>query len=299
MSVKVTEKEYEGYGKCVFIENDACTLAVTIEFGPRVIYFARKGRKNVMLEDRDGLFTVDVEGYGTWRNRGGHRLWVAPELLPETYYPDNAPVAYKAEGDTVTFTPPVTPFAKQLETVIKLDADKAVAEVTQRITNVGDKEADFALWSITGLTDGGTAVIPMCTRKAGYLPNRVMSLWDYSDINDPRFKLTNEYARIRQDKFLPSPFKAGFNVEDGFAAYAVNEQIFVKCFGDYQFVEYPDYSCNFEMYTNYKFLECEILGEKRKYQPGETTEVTETWYLLDNEGDKEPELDKIRTAVGK
>ncbi|EGC02697.1 MULTISPECIES: hypothetical protein [Ruminococcus] len=299
MSVKVTEKEYEGYGKCVFIENDACTLAVTIEFGPRVIYFARKGRKNVMLEDRDGLFTVDVEGYGTWRNRGGHRLWVAPELLPETYYPDNAPVAYKAEGDTVTFTPPVTPFAKQLETVIKLDADKAVAEVTQRITNVGDKEADFALWSITGLTDGGTAVIPMCTRKAGYLPNRVMSLWDYSDINDPRFKLTNEYARIRQDKFLPSPFKAGFNVEDGFAAYAVNEQIFVKCFGDYQFVEYPDYSCNFEMYTNYKFLECEILGEKRKYQPGESTEVTETWHLLDNEGDKEPELDKIRTAVGK
>jgi hypothetical protein len=299
MSVKITEKEYEGYGKCVFMENDACTLAVTIEFGPRVIYFARKGRKNVMLEDRDGLFTVDVEGYGTWRNRGGHRLWVAPELLPETYYPDNAPVAYKAEGDTVIFTPPVTPFAKQLETVIKLDADKAVAEVTQRITNVGDKEADFALWSITGLTDGGTAVIPMCTRKSGYLPNRVMSLWDYSDINDPRFKLTNEYARIRQDKFLPSAFKAGFNVEDGFAAYAVNEQIFVKCFGDYQFVEYPDYSCNFEMYTNHKFLECEILGEKRKYQPGETTEVRETWHLLDNEGDREPELDKIRTAVGK
>ncbi|WP_294476256.1 hypothetical protein [uncultured Ruminococcus sp.] len=299
MSVKITEKEYEGYGKCVFMENDACTLAVTIEFGPRVIYFARKGRKNVMLEDREGLFTVDVEGYGTWRNRGGHRLWVAPELLPETYYPDNAPVAYKAVGDTVTFTPPVTPFAKQLETVIKLDADKAVAEVTQRITNVGDKEADFALWSITGLTDGGTAVIPMCTRKSGYLPNRVMSLWDYSDINDPRFKLTNEYARIRQDKFLPSAFKAGFNVEDGFAAYAVNEQIFVKCFGDYQFVEYPDYSCNFEMYTNHKFLECEILGEKRKYQPGETTEVRETWHLLDNEGDREPELDKIRTAVGK
>ena len=299
MSVKITEKEYEGYGKCVFMENDACTLAVTIEFGPRVIYFARKGRKNVMLEDREGLFTVDVEGYGTWRNRGGHRLWVAPELLPETYYPDNAPVAYKAVGDTVTFTPPVTPFAKQLETVIKLDADKAVAEVTQRITNVGDKEADFALWSITGLTDGGTAVIPMCTRKSGYLPNRVMSLWDYSDINDPRFKLTNEYARIRQDNFLPSAFKAGFNVEDGFAAYAVNEQIFVKCFGDYQFVEYPDYSCNFEMYTNHKFLECEILGEKRKYQPGETTEVRETWHLLDNEGDREPELDKIRTAVGK
>lgn len=299
MSVKISEKEYKSYGKCVFIENDAAELAVTLEFGPRVIYFARKGRENVMLEDLEDQFTEEVEGYGTWHNRGGHRLWVAPELMPETYYPDNNPVAYKAEGDTVTFTPPATPMDKQLEMVLKLDAEKAVVEVTQRITNVGDKKADFALWSITGLCAGGTAVIPMCTRKAGFLPNRVMSLWDYSDIADPRFKLTNEYARIRQDKFMPGPFKAGFNVEDGFAAYAVNEQIFVKCFGDYEFVEYPDYSCNFEMYTNYKFLECEILGEKRKYQPGETTEVKETWHLLDNAGDKEPELDKIRAAVGK
>ena len=299
MSVSISEKEYKSYGKCVFIENDACTLAVTVGFGPRVIYFSRKGRENVMLEDTEQVFTVDVEGYGTWRNRGGHRLWVAPELLPETYYPDEAPVEYKAEGDTVTFTPPATPFGKQLRTTVRLDPDKAVAHITQSITNVGDKEADFALWSITGLTAGGTAVIPMCTRRSGYLPNRVMSLWDYSDINDPRFKLTNEYARIRQDKFIQGAFKAGFNVEDGFAAYAVNEQIFVKCFGDYQFVEYPDYSCNFEMYTNNRFLECEILGEKRRYQPGETTEVTETWHLLDNTGDIEPDLDKIRTAVGK
>lgn len=299
MSIKISEKEYKSYGKCVFIANDAVELAVTIEFGPRVIYFARKGKENVMLEDLEDNFTEEVEGYGTWRNRGGHRLWVAPELMPETYYPDNNPVAYKAEGDVVTFTPPVTPMGKQMETVLKLDADKAVVEVTQRITNVADKEADFALWSITGLCAGGTAVIPMCTRKSGFLPNRVMSLWDYTDIADPRFKLTNEYARIRQDKFMPGPFKVGFNVEDGFAAYAVNEQIFVKCFGDYEFVEYPDYSCNFEMYTNRQFLECEILGEKRKYQPGETTEVKETWHLLDNTGDNEPELDKIRAAVGK
>lgn len=299
MSVKITEKEYKSFGKCVFMENDVCTVAVTVEFGPRVIYFSMKDKQNVMLEDEQGLFTLDVDGYGTWRNRGGHRLWVAPELVPETYNPDNDPVEYKVNGSEVSFKPPVTPFKKQLETIVKLDENKAAVQVTQRITNLDDKEADFALWSITGLTAGGTAVIPMCTRKAGYLPNRVMSLWDYSDVYDPRFKLTNEYARIRQDKFIPKAFKAGFNVEDGFAAYAVNEQIFVKCFGEYQFVEYPDYSCNFEMYTNQQFLECEILGEKRKYQPGETTEMTETWYLLDNTGDIEPDLDKIRTAVGK
>ena len=168
MSVKITEKEYKSFGKCVFMENDVCTVAVTVEFGPRVIYFSMKDKQNVMLEDEQGLFTLDVDGYGTWRNRGGHRLWVAPELVPETYNPDNDPVEYKVNGSEVSFKPPVTPFKKQLETIVKLDDNKAAVQVTQRITNLDDKEADFALWSITGLTAGGTAVIPMCTRKAGY-----------------------------------------------------------------------------------------------------------------------------------
>ena len=299
MSVNITEKVYKDCGKCVFIENDVCSLAVSVEFGPRVLFFALKGKENVMFEDPQDEFTLDVGEYGTWHNRGGHRLWVAPELVPETYSPDNDAVEYSVNGDEITFKPAATPFKKQLETVIKLDASKPIVNVIQRITNLDDKAADYAVWSITGLTVGGTAVIPMCTRKSGFLPNRVMRLWDYSDVYDPRFKLTNEYARIKQDKFIQGAFKAGFNVEDGFAAYAVNEQIFVKSFGEYQFVEYPDYSCNFEMYTNPKFLECEVLGEKRAYQPGETAELSETWYLIDNTGDIEPDLDKIRAAIGK
>ena len=42
-----------------------------------------------MLEDLDRKFTLDTGDYGTWYNCGGHRLWVAPEFVPETYSPDN------------------------------------------------------------------------------------------------------------------------------------------------------------------------------------------------------------------
>lgn len=84
-------------------------------------------------------------------------------------------------------------------------------------------------------------MIPVNTAKRGYLPNRVISLWDYSDICDSRFRMSNSMVRIRQDSFIRKAFKAGFNLEDGFAVYAVKEQIFAKCIPEYKDVCYPDF----------------------------------------------------------
>ena len=138
----------------------------------------------------------------------------------------------------------------------------------------------------------------MSTHKKGYLPNRVISLWDYSDINDSRFRITNSEVRIRQDSYVRKAFKAGFNLEDGYAAYAVNGQIFAKCIPKYEEVCYPDYSCNFEVYTNSLFLECELLGEKREFAKNEEAVISEHWCLLDNEGNFEPDLNDFKEHIG-
>ena len=44
-------------------------------------------------------------------------------------------------------------------------------------------------------------------------------------------------------------------------------------------MQYPDFGCNFETYTNKHFLECEILGALRAYQPGESAIIDETWEI--------------------
>ena len=297
MGVNISEKTYKNYGKCVFLDNGIITIGVTVEIGPRVIYFSLNGKENVMLEDIDRNFTEDTADYGTWVNYGGHRLWVAPEVNPETYYPDNAPVGYDFSDDTLTLTPPATPFGKQMTIIIQMDASAPVAEVTSKIKNISDKPSEYAAWSITGLTDGGVCVVPVNTRETGYLANRVLSLWDYTDISDSRFRMTNAEYRIKQDKFVKKAFKIGFNLVDGFAAYAVNEQIFVKIMPPYKEVRYPDYSCNSEVYTNSRFLECEHIGEMRSYAPGEEAVVTEWWVMLDNTGDIDPKIESIRNAV--
>ena len=298
MSISTEKRAYKNYGECVFLNNGAATIGVTVEVGPRVIYFSLNGKKNVMFEDTDRRFFVDADGYGRWTNYGGHRLWVSPEFVPETYSPDNDPVDYKIDGNVLTLTPPATPFGKQLSVEIVMDETLPAVSVTQRIKNVSDKDSEYAAWSITGLTDGGVCVVPLSNKKTGYLANRVISLWDYTDVNDSRLKFGNDEVRVRQDTFVESALKFGFNNEDGFTSYAVNDQIFVKKVPAYENVRYPDYSCNCEVYTNSRFLECEIIGELKTYAPGEEAVISEKWCLLSNDSGFEPTAGKVREEVG-
>ncbi|MBR6873533.1 MAG: hypothetical protein IKN17_08530 [Ruminococcus sp.] len=294
MSVSYSIKSYKNFGKCVFITNGKITLGVTVELGPRVIYCALEGRENIMFVDEIRRFNVDCGSYGTWYNYGGHRLWCSPEVVPETYSPDNDPVDFRVEGNVFTFTAPATPFGKELSLIFEVSEDCPEVKVISRIRNVSDKPSEFAPWSLTCLADGSVAIMPMCTRKSGYLPNRVVSFWEYSDVADPRFKMTNTYARIRQDSFLETPFKAAFNNEDGWEAVVLKNQIFIKKISEYEFIRYPDYSCNVEVFTNDSFLECEVLGEYRAYAPGESAEIAETWKLVDAPDGYAPDIEQLR-----
>lgn len=45
MSVRVSNKQYKNFGNCVFLDNGLISLGVTVDLGPRIIYFARRARK--------------------------------------------------------------------------------------------------------------------------------------------------------------------------------------------------------------------------------------------------------------
>lgn len=261
------------------MENGSIRLIATTDVGPRIIFFGFCGGSNVLFEDHERNFYEINSGYGIWYAYGGHRLWCAPEKMPETYLPDNSKVKAEFNGNTLTLTPPKTIFDKQYSLICTMNDDDSVV-IQNRIVNCSDKPMEFAPWSVTGLAPGGTEYIPLCSDNNGFLPNRTMSLWSYSDINDSRFKLSNKYALLRQDENIESAFKAGFNVTEGYAAYILNGQVLKVSVEDYRKVEYPDFCCNFETYTNNLFLECEILGELKSYHPGEAASINEKWELF-------------------
>ena len=278
MSVKCYDIEYKNYGKCLCLDNGRIRLIATIDVGPRIVFFGFTDGDNVLFEDVDRNFYEINSGYGVWYAYGGHRIWCAPEVMPETYLPDNSKVEAIFDGGTLTLTPAKTIFDKQFELVITMDDNNSVT-IENKITNCSDKPVKFAPWSVTGLAAGGTEIIPLCREDKGFLPNRTMSLWSYSNIKDERFILTDKYALLRQDPKEKKAFKAGFNVTGKQIVYVNGRKIFRMTFEGYKMMEYPDFSCNFETYTNDLFLECELLGELRNYQPGETALLKEKWEL--------------------
>ena len=84
---------YANYGKCVGFERGGTKVLVTLDLGPRVIWFGTPDF-NFLGEDRDrnvdkgGEYFDENFGAGTkWYLYGGHRVWEAAEG-PETYVPD-------------------------------------------------------------------------------------------------------------------------------------------------------------------------------------------------------------------
>ncbi len=295
MSVKCYETEYKNFGRCVCLDNGIIKLMATIEVGPRIIYFGIRGKDNILFEDLDRDFYEMNRGYGIWYAYGGHRLWTAPEVMPETYLPDNNPVSYTFKNNTLILTPDETLSKKQFRLICEM-TEGNVVHITNSITNCSDTPQRFAPWSVTGFASGGTEFIPLCTEKTGFLPNRTMALWSYSSLRDERFALADNYATLQHDEHCNTPFKVGFNVNDGYVVYAANGQVLRKSFAAYEKTDYPDFCCNFETYTNQHFLEVELLGEEREYNPMETASLKETWEITES---KLPTNDVISSYIQK
>ncbi|MDR1641789.1 MAG: DUF4380 domain-containing protein [Clostridiales bacterium] len=297
--VNVTEVVSPVWGKCAKIENEQIELLVTLEFGPRVIHASRIGKENMMFEDLDRTPLGEKQDVfsETLKLCGGHRLWISPEILPRCYYPDSKPVEFEPTENGGIFTAPVEDYNFIQKSIqITLMEDEPSVSIAHTVKNCGAWDIYFAHWCITMLAPGGKEVIPVPVEKTGLLPNRVLTLWDYSDIGDPRVHWGNRYITLKQDSSMENAFKVGINSEAGWAAYFNRGQVFIKTFDTVPGGAYPDGGCSFETYTNGKMLECETLGEFVDLEPGDEATLYEHWDLYATDivpSDDPDELDKL------
>jgi hypothetical protein len=49
---------YKKFGKCLFITNGYFDLMVTVDVGPRIIFFGLHNDKNILFEDNDSVFIM-------------------------------------------------------------------------------------------------------------------------------------------------------------------------------------------------------------------------------------------------
>ena len=114
------------------------------------------------------------------------------------------------------------------------------------------------------------------------LHNRILVIWPYTRINDPRLVLRDDFILIRASASLYAslpPLKIGYYNPHGWAAYWLDGVLFRKTFDLHPGAAYPDAGCNTETYCS-DAIELESLGPLGKLAPGASVTFTETWELF-------------------
>lgn len=285
--------KFGGWSNCIRLTNGKIELIATIDVGPRIVYFGFTGGQNFfhLIPEHAGKTGEDV-----FRYYGGHRLWIAPENIPLSYYPDNFPVQYVYENDVLTLTQKesTTAIVKQLE--IKLSKDKNDATVVHRFVNEGSASFNVSTWGLSMLAAGSRAIVPQEPYGEGddfLLPSRSMALWQYTQMSDPRWIWGNRYIQAKHDGQYTSEQKIGILNKEQWVACYLNGEVFIKKISYNDRAVYPDFMSNNEIYINGHFLEIETLGPLVHLAPGEVTEHQEHWLLANAEADEqESSIDK-------
>jgi hypothetical protein len=278
--VKIQEIPYSGWKNCVQITNGTVDLIVTVDVGPRIIRYGFVGQANEMCEIKS---TMGLTGGNEWRLYGGHRLWHSPESKQRTYEPDNFPVQWKEVLNgikTVQNEEPGTKIIKEMD--IMLSSENSEVDIVHRLTNSGPWPVELSAWSITAMATGGTEVVPLDSTDTGLLPNRVLALWPYTSLNDPRIYFGAKYIILSQSNDMCHPLKFGISNENGWAAYFNHNHLFVKYYAHDKRAKYPDFGVSYETYTNDYMLEMETLSPLTLLEPGSHIEHVEKWTLYDN-----------------
>ncbi len=276
----VTKREYRGWQNNFALTNGAIEMIVTADVGPRVIHCGFRGGRNLFHNFEEAMGRA---GESDWQNRGGHRLWVAPEVAATTKALDNGPVRVVETAHGVIATQPIEPETRlEKEIEIRLHPTAAAATLIHRVRNHNPWAVRFAPWALTVMAPGGVGVAglpPRVRHEDRLLPANALAMWGYTDLSDPRWKFLPRHILLRQDPSAVTPQKLGLFNERSWVAYQLDGEVFLKRATADAAREYPDYGVSVEIFTNGDMLELETLGPLENVAPGGAAEHVEEWSL--------------------
>ena len=281
------------------LENDTLRLEYLTDGGLRIMRLSYLGSPNLLGDAHDISWNTPLGDYSVL---GGHRLWISPEIPEKTYIPEKSGIKAREIDNGVELSGPSEPVSGVRKSVrIELDRKLPVVRLTHTITNENPTPISIAPWAITMFRQGGTVILPQPIGNAdpnGLLHNRVLVLWPYTRLSDPRLTLRDDFFLLHALPGLP-PCKLGYYDSAGWLAYWLDDVLFRKSFDVPQpGVIYPDAGCNAETYCNDRFVELESLGPLAPIDPGESTKLSETWELYP--GLNVPFIpEEIRSLLGK
>lgn len=272
--------EYRGWSNCIKLTNGEIELIATTDVGPRIIRLGFVGGQNFFKNYEEQLGKIGGE---VWNIMGGHRLWHAPEAAPRTYSPDNDPIEFSWEDNVLTLKQPVeqsTGIEKEIQIFIAEHTNQV--QVKHRLYNRNLWNVTLAPWALSVMNEGGRIIIPQEEYRPHpdcLSPARPLILWHFTNMADPRWNWGTKYIQLRQDPAATTKQKLGTLNKQGWAAYALGDELFIKTCPYFPQASYADYGCNLETFTDSDMLEVETLGPLTVLEPGESVDHDETWFI--------------------
>lgn len=288
MPVYIERSTYKEFGNCVKIYNEISELYVTTDFGPRVIHYSLLGGSNIMFNNHQHVNIKRGEDFDRtfysgayWDVYGGNRMWVCPEIMPDTFYPDHDQVDYEIILNGAIFMcKPQIHNDVQLSMRVTLEESSSRVHLVYTAKNIGNTPKVMSAWSISAVDAGGFEIIPQSTEKKGVIPNRLISLWDYSDMSDKRLHWLKNYIVLQQIPDIDRPTKVGINNTDGWACYLNKGICFVCRYNHDPDGNYADLGVSYESYANQYYLEMESMAPLKRIETDQSSVHEETWEVF-------------------
>jgi hypothetical protein len=264
-----------GWDNTYRLSDDLVELFVTANLGPCIIRYG--------FEDPDNLLHEAGEAVGKssgpeFRLYGGHLLWVSPEV-ERTYYPDNGPVNVAVSGNAVRFTaeqedsPPGMHLQKESGSRFggfRLTRSNYTPHRESRV--VADNSRALVTDDDGSRRPSRPAAPLRALRWTRTIPCRwEPSVYGRSPILPTRAGLRHvihPVATIRKSRGAASRNKIGgiFNSAGwGTHRASIFSSSAFRCIAG---AKYPDFGCNFQVFTNPEFLELGTLGPVVELRPG-------------------------------
>lgn len=290
----IVKEDFHGWPNTYRLSNGLVEARVVTDVGPRIMDFRTVGGANLLYvrESEAGKQKED-----TWMQRGGWRLWIAPERRETTYALDNVACTAEVVGEsTLRVTGPAQPSAgiqKAIE--VSLLPGEPRLRIASHIKNVSDHSLTYAAWSLPVLRPGGRAFVPQDVGSlTAFDAVRRLLLWSYTKIADPRYHFGDRLIEIDHTQVKPAPpgqsgrhadeSKIGVDSAQGWAGYLLDGTLFLKRFPHDPKGSYPDGGATIEVYSSHEFLELENLGPLTTIGPGEEIVLPEDWWLFATPG---------------
>ena len=258
-------ENYKNFGRCVVYERAGVKAMVTIDIGPRIIYYGTDNF-NFFCEDIDRnvskggeFFDKEYKAGETWYLYGGHRVWKSPEDL-YTYTPDNYPVEWTSTDEfSGEFKCRVS---KKFDYTLSVEIDENGSLIVKNAVKTRHCDEKFHIWALTVVCKNGVLTVPLNDKSDDLNPQQNLVFWPYDDLGDDRYLMRNGLLTVRQTD-REKPLKLGLFSKKKRAYYTVGDMCLkITCESENEGGKYPDFGCNFETYTNNHILEIEWLGEE-------------------------------------